>query len=519
MAISLKMRFPAAARLQSRTWTLWWILLVCVGLFHLLTLTISPTVWMDEVFTVEFGRMTLEPNTTWSIMWAGRPLLLFNYLGSTIQEIAFQLGHQSVMGPRLSSLIGGLLAATALFGYLLARQIPKTISFLLAFILLLEPMFVQSYRGGRVDSWAIAVCLLACWLLRVAINRGQNGKNRTKLVAMAGGLAVTSQFVWISALLLYPLILIEFLDLLKTAKGQRQGRQFVLRQILTISLGGILAGAILIVPILPHLGTLLSNMVTLSTNNQTLRDRSHFLGEIPWILNAVFSTYKLSPFLLPVVGLGVVLCRDRRLVLATFFMAALVFVTHVYQFRCIYLLPYFFLLLADPFHPSRRLSNVNIRRILIGALCVLVLWGSGLSLVVRPAIALNQSAGRAPTILCNAGMALVGAGAHNVYLGTPELYYAGRALGWKMYKLPDNSRVLAPQAGSKFSTLAQRANLPAIDYVVSIPNQLDANTEQIIQDFGLNKQKVFTNPATAQTNAVNLPGGAKPYSSFIVFSR
>jgi hypothetical protein len=504
MAISLKAQIPGTVKLQARIWTLWWLLLAGVGLLHLLTLTISPTVWMDEIFIVEFGRLTFEPNTDWSIMWADRPLLLLNYLGSALQEIAFQASNLSVVGPRFSALVGGLLAATTLFGYLLARQIPQKISFLLAATLLLEPMFVQSYRGGRVDGWAIAACLLSCWLLRVAMNRGQNGKTTSIWIAIAGGLAVVGQFMWISAVLLYPLILIEFLELLAVFRKQRQRNSDILQAITALVLGGLVVGLILMVPIFPRLGTIFSDFITLSKNNQTIRDRSNFFGEIPLIWAGLLNTYKLNPLLLPTVGLGMVFSRDRKLLLTTLFVFGLILVTFVYQFRCIYVLPYFACLMAAPFHPTQQGLNHNIRPILVGLLLVLLLWGGGLSLVVRPALALKQSAGRAPDILCEAGMELVGSGAKPVYLGTPELYYSGRSLGWKMYKVVGNR----PDA---------QKLLPKINYVVGIPQQLDDMSNQIVHDFDLKKQSIYKSKFAQNGSSAAI--GAKPYDSFIAFSR
>jgi hypothetical protein len=518
MAISLKTQLSGATRLQSRVWTIWWVLLICVAIPHLLTLTISPTVWLDEVNTIEFGRLTLEPNSDWSLFWAGRPLLLFNYLGSTIQELAFRASRFSIIGPRLVSLLSGFLASTALFGYLLARRIPQRLSFFLSALFLLEPMFVQSYRGGRVDGLAIAMCLFACWLLRVAINRGQNGKNITKLVALAGGLAAVGQFMWISALLLYPLIFIEFLELLQRSRGYNRGR-FVSRQVLALLLGGITASVILMVPILPHLGTLLSDVMTLSKNNETIRDRSNILGEISKMAAAVVTTYKLNPLLLPAVGLGMVLSRDRKMILMTLAMIGLVLVTIVYQFRCIYLLPYFLCLMAEPFQLNHPTTRQNSHRLLAGLLLIVFLWGASLSLIVRPVLALNQRTGRSPDILHDAGMVLVGTGDHTVYLDTPELYYAGRALGWKMYKLigikPADIKASAEVQSTREHTGVRGMELPAIEHVVGIPNQFDATATQVAQTFGLNKQSSFKSKFAQTDTSVTL--GAKPYDSFISF--
>jgi hypothetical protein len=89
-------------------------------------------------------------------------------------------------------------------------------------------------------------------------------------------------------------------------------------------------------------------------------------------------------------------------------------------------------------------------------------------------------------------------------LGAPELYYSGRSLGWKMYKVigsrPDAEKLL-----------------PKIDYVVGIPEQLDSASNQVVHDFDLKKQSIYKSKFAQSGESTTI--GAKPYDSFIAFSR
>src|ERR1044071_8427894 len=84
------------SKLSNRKLWLYWIVIVStIFLIHLLTFTISPTLWVDEAQIIEHGRLTLfEPHGAWSVNWwstPNRPVLLWSYLGPALQEMAFRL--------------------------------------------------------------------------------------------------------------------------------------------------------------------------------------------------------------------------------------------------------------------------------------------------------------------------------------------------------------------------------------------------------------------------------------------
>ncbi len=49
--------------LDRRFWTIWSLVLLVVFIIHSFTLTISPIVYPDEAYIIEYGRIVLEPHT------------------------------------------------------------------------------------------------------------------------------------------------------------------------------------------------------------------------------------------------------------------------------------------------------------------------------------------------------------------------------------------------------------------------------------------------------------------------
>ena len=108
-------------------WVCWLIVLIAVYLIHLLTFKISPPLWLDEAQIIEHGRLIpFEPHSEWSMNWwytANRPILLWSYLGPALQEMAFRVTSPLPSGPRMVSLFGAMIAATASVGWLLTFMI------------------------------------------------------------------------------------------------------------------------------------------------------------------------------------------------------------------------------------------------------------------------------------------------------------------------------------------------------------------------------------------------------------
>jgi hypothetical protein len=505
---------------RQKIWVLWIAILALVLGVHLLTLTLSPTVWIDEANMVEHGRIFLDPSSDWSILWSGKPIYLITYLGVLFQELAFRIS-QSMVGPRLLSTVGGLLSGTFALAYLRTCQVPQKIAFLLAVLLVLEPMFVQSYRGARVDSWAIAFCLGACWLLRIAGECLRQGKSVTQWVILAGSLAAASQFVWISAPMLMPLMLVEGLTLLQrahpTSASRRTGRLYLAGVVILAWMG---TTALLMLPILPHLTVALQDLQLLSTINNTLRERGNLITELKTIFSDIASTYKLDPLLLIVFGAGLFYTRDRKLFFVSLLVIGLTLSTKVYMLRCIYLLPYVVCVVGSVFNPHH--SPAKGQKWMTRIVSLTLLWCIVFSLILRPVNALTQAPARNPNLLSEAGQSLVGRRSENVYLSDPELYYVGRSLGWKMYTFygVDFGQYSPGQAVATMGhSIPRLGTYPKIDAVVTAPKTLQhpscpVTVCQLIQKLGFQAQKEVHGASIAPASS-SLP--LHPYATFSVY--
>ena len=119
-----------------------------------------------------------------------------------------------------------------------------------------------------------------------------------------------------------------------------------------------------------------------------------------------------------------------------------VLLTGAYSHRSVYLLPY--LLLAAASSASWFLSGATRVRLRYASIAVLLtfmlLWSSGLSLGARTYVAWKERENRDPTALATMLQTNLGLDFRKAYFVPYELYYAGRELGWALYKtyLPED---------------------------------------------------------------------------------
>ena len=396
------------------------LVLACFAGVHLVTLTISPPVWQDEVQIVDLGRSVLTPDPTWSMSWTAqqRPVAPINYLGPVVQEAAYRLLAPSVAGPRLSTLLGALLVACLAWRWLCARGVSAGPALVLASALLLDPVFVQGYRGARVDCWAIAIVLSACTLLR----RGGDVPSSLRL-ALVGGLALAALFVWPTAIYLLPLLAAE---LIQSNPGVLTPSRLSLRAWLALAGGGLVALSLCLLPIAGLLPGMVGDILVSQSANTSASSPSDYLPKAVW--NLVYS-FQLSPFL-PLAAALVAGMRGNRVLAGALIVAvAGMLPTHMYVHRAVYLLPYAVGLVSEVWRGPAMASQRTWRA---PAMAVIVLWAATLSLGIRPAVALSEWHARSPSRIDEAAAQLPEIRSQRVYLESWEFYYAGRRRGWKM---------------------------------------------------------------------------------------
>jgi MFS family permease len=490
-----------------RLWVCWLVMLSAVFLVHLLTLTISPP-WGDEAQIIEHGRLLpFEPYSEWSSNWhstANRPILFWSYLGPCLQEITYKIKMPLPYGPRLASLLGAMIAATASIGWLLSIKTYRLIALILGLVFLLDYIFSQSYRSARVDCWALAFCFGACWALRHAMSQMQKGRAFRFALAIGGSMAAIAFFIWPSAVLIYPLLLAELIALLREEYSMRQSGASIMRSAAAFAISGLVMTALLLIPIW-HLHEIVFNDI--GPILRASQPPYTFALQIKNLLDS-FKYSQLLPFSALI---GFIWGRNRLMA----FMALLVFFyilsTRLYVGRLVYLLPYAIGLIGGAYQmPFTLNADAKTRRLIthIG-LSLLIVGNISLSMIIRPAMALIQKEGRDPNILFDMGHESVGNGPYRVYLGAWEFYFVGRGLGWQMF----NEYV--DQSPADLLTL-----FSSVDYAIFHWGDVDADLASQLLRAGLHFKKALINerqPGIDLKRQFSL--GGKPYGPYALYSR
>jgi hypothetical protein len=409
-------------RMSLRFWSFWFAALACALCIHLQTLPFSPALQQDEAQIVEFGRAVLQPGTDWSVNLTstGRPLVPICYVGSLLQELAYR-ATSSHTGPRMSSLLGAAVAATMIVGWLLARGTEVRFAWLLGAAFFLDPIFTSSFRPGRVDSWALAACIGAAWVLRSRMAR----EHPLRCCSVAGGLAAAGFLLWPTAGMTYPLLLSELVSASRNrGKSNPADPSLLIR--MAIFLGSaLLALAVLLVPLLRELKTPIPNLKAMNVSYGKFSLKSNTL--------AFLRAAALDPFIVLLALLGAARRSGRNLAILALVIIGWTLTMHVYACRLVYLLPYAIVL--SGFALARRDVPVpRLRRLSRVLLYLGLVWAAGLSLGVRTYEGFHSFRKHSPLLLEPEAKKWVGDGPYKVYVEPWELYYPGRALRWKMYK-------------------------------------------------------------------------------------
>jgi hypothetical protein len=420
---------------------------------HLITLEIDPLTYQDEVQIVDYGRVMLAPSSSdWALTWdvqEASPILPFSYPGAVMQEIAFRATAPSGLGPRYLTMIAAVIAATCALGWLMARNTPPIISLILAFVFLVDPIFSEIYRGGRIDGWAIAACLGSCWLLRVAMIRGGQGNSIKVQTFTAGALLVLSFFLWPSAAILVPLVLLEcyrlarLLNQLQTKASENSW----IETAFYFAVGGLIALMVLFIPIAWNMKVFLSSA-------KAIFELQRFGAVIQHSIIDLFLVYDPVLFVTTLVAFAV--RREAGMLIAFAFALLLVYQTAIYLPRVLYFAPYFMAMIAyscsNPLDGGGyRYAKLSLKVLLV----LLVSWNVSQVLVINPAIAEAQRPANTPQQFLPALKEVIGPGPYRVLLTEFPEYYAGRALGWHMYL--SNS----PVPGKEYTEF-----LSTMDYII-----------------------------------------------------
>jgi len=184
-----------------------------------------------------------------------------------------------------------------------------------------------------------------CWFLRRYLYKRKD-INSVLYIFGAGFFAITAAFSLPSAILLCPLMAYEFWAIQKEKKGSSIELRSLGQNILLFGVGALLATIILIIPVWEILMIILKDLTTLVGNNiegnKTLNDQLLALFDYQlWfkLIKAYVKTF--SPFLPLFAIIALIIRKEKVLFLILVFTIAIIFASLVYEFRALYLLPYF----------------------------------------------------------------------------------------------------------------------------------------------------------------------------------
>lgn len=183
-------------------------LYACVAIW----LALRTRVFMDEIWLIEWGRVLLDPTTTYSMyMFAdGSSLKIVAWFGPILSELLFRLTG-SVSAFRIVNILALLVVAASIFRLARNHRLETGMALLLAAAVLLDPTLTQSVVLGRPD--ALALMFVVGGMALADIGRAQvlDGRNGWTWVAVGYASCVFALSIWISAVLLGPLVVAHWL--------------------------------------------------------------------------------------------------------------------------------------------------------------------------------------------------------------------------------------------------------------------------------------------------------------------
>jgi len=408
-------------------WRVWCATAVIAILVFSFTLTSAVPVWFDDTFIVEYGRVTLEgarPVFGFNQRSdSGRPLYEYALIGGVLSEIAYRITAPSNAGPRLMSLLGQIAAFGLFLYYLRLGGMDARFSLVLALAFLLDPLCDIGWRGGRMDGWAFAFLFACISAIRRARGRPEADRG-ARWAAWLGGAAAACGFLcWPSFAMFTPLIVLEIWALVREPAGY-----FIPASL--FAAGGVVAAALIIVPFRREFMYGLAD-ARLLTSMQSYGSRSVGFGR-------QFQALLLSLAQTPIVA-AVGLCgltRRRNVPLLAGFLVALVFTfaTTVYRLRVLYLLPYLYIGVASFFWRDQgQPAGLHWKRFGAWAVALMLIAGAGFTVAGTTLSGLSDRSGKNPVALIEPARLAVGGGSVRVFMREPDLYFAGRSLGWQQF--------------------------------------------------------------------------------------
>jgi len=502
-----------------------WVVAVMVYIvLAAVTLPVSPGIYPDEVMVTDYGRNVLEHPTEWSVVWnfaTDSPRVPTYWFGCVIQELACRLSGESFLGARFSGVLGSIAAASFLLLWMRAAGVQAGIALAGATAFLWDPLLFAVSRSGRPDTWAMAFALAACWLVRLGAQRHQRGERAGWPMAAAGVCAAVAPFCWISAV--FPLLLVatELVRLPIQATGRwPEALTGSLRPWFFFAVGAVAAAAVLVGSVWQIWPEAISQTMWLAevaASQGTLLDGGSFV-----------TSFRADPLLLPAVAISCALLwrRDWLLVTAVGVTTFFLLQSMVYHFRAGYALPAYYAVVTAACGLLWASGKSWSRKLAVFVLGILLLWNAAVSFGLRGWIAMERAQANDPAQLLAAAQSHVGAGPRAVFDANMVFYYAGRQLGWRMFR-PEvaHNYGLSEWNDEMFADFLRRVDVAIVPEPGQIWNaeRFSRDEGAVLRRAGFLKKSSFAiggkaHAARSWWDRVLLGGGPN-YGAFAVYAR
>lgn len=405
-------------------------LMASIFFAHVLTLSVSPLPWQDEVQIIEIGRNgVLNSRPGWSMIVpdSGYCSWIPFYLGGLIQELAFRI-TQSQIGPRILSLLGFMIASFLLSKILIRKGVKPTYAYLVALIFVVDPLLTQNVRGARVDIWTIVCTFLSVYILT---RYGDEIKNRGKaavILFLLGSISMLQLFIWASSILLLPLIAVELLHVFQNSKF---GIKTILRCLAWGGLGALSTMIVILLPLMTHWQEVVVFITSVSGKHLSDGIAKNVYAFTRCLIRNPFTG---ALFLLSVIAVK----KSRKYLLAFLLCVIFVLLTRCYNHRFIYLYPYIILSVGLAFVDEKRGRGSGFKKVLKFLVFSSFVFGIGYSVLARNILATAIRSACNSKALENTLSREIGGAGVVIYADTFQTYYAGRRLGWAQNRMEGN---------------------------------------------------------------------------------
>jgi len=440
---------------------IFWLFSASALLSHLVSMRSIPIPFMDGVCIHEFGRLFMANSPLERSLMLnsdGTSPTVFYYVGPVLQELMYQIF--GFAGPRLSPMLGLLIAAILCRAWILKRGDSQWLATLLALMVLSCPVLTQSVRFVRIDTWTFALFFAIVYLMECAI--GQTAHTMRRYFFIAGALTSLSLFVWPTS---FVFIFYYIANFWAFRTKNCTPRSETLKLILSAAAGASIMGVLLISPFLSRIDDVFNYLrfhFSHYINGQEVGMMYSLLAKIKAAILCFLKEILRDPLFMATVAIGVLSLAKQRLrnyavwMTCGFVALGVCAATGLYIYRYIYLLPFIFMLAKTGLQTIK-----NNHRKAASALAICLLCYGFLTSFLAPLAMACIYQGRSIYDITERLRSVIGEGDKRVYVGSFQTYYPARMLGWRFYRYTVGYSLFED---SKYANLLSR-----VDYVIDKP--------------------------------------------------